>query len=289
MTNAFLFPGQGSHRVGMGSHLFDTYPNLVRQADSALGYSIRDLCLSGPAERLNDTRYTQCAMYVIGALSYVDEVRRTGVVPDVLAGHSLGEYVALFASGAFDFRTGLELVAQRARLMADAGPGAMAAVIGPDVKKVGDLLAEHELSAIDIANVNAPDQTVIAGPVDDVRAAVAALSPHATSVVPLRVSGAFHSRYMADASRSFGEVLDRYVFARLKIPVIANVTATPYGDDVAATLRHQLTNPVRWTETVRYLLGLPGVEIHEVGPGTVLSGLTKRIRAAGTLTAVGHS
>lgn len=289
MTTAFLFPGQGSHRIGMGNHLFTTYPNLVRQADSVLGYSIAQLCLEGPAERLNDTRYTQCAMYVVGALSYIDDVRTRGVIPDVLAGHSLGEYVALFAAGAFDFRTGLELVAERARLMGAMGSGAMTAIIGLDRAEIRSLLDSHRGDAIDIANINAHDQTVISGPVDAVKAVTPVLAERAASVVPLRVSGAFHSRYMTDAADQFRAFLGKYVFARLKIPVIANVSAAPYERDVAETLCRQLTSPVRWSDTVEYLLDLPDSDLHEIGPGTVLSGLTKRIRAGRELTTAGRA
>lgn len=286
MTIAYLFPGQGSHRVGMGRHLFPKYPNLVRQAESVLGYSIADLCLQGPEDRLNDTRYTQCAMYVVGALSYIDEVRNSGVIPDLLAGHSLGEYVALFAGGAFDFRTGLELVAERARLMGAAGPGAMAAVIGLEPEEIRTALTDGDGARIDIANFNAPDQTVISGPPPDIDAISATLRERGATVIALRVSGAFHSRYMAPAAEEFAGFIGRRVLSRLKLAVISNVTAEPYADDIGDLLVRQLTSPVRWSDTVRYLLGHPDAELREVGPGTVLTGLTKRIEALRTPAAV---
>ncbi|MFD0318985.1 ACP S-malonyltransferase [Streptomyces flavalbus] len=280
MTVAHVFAGQGSQRVGMGAELLASYPNLVRQADAALGYSITDLCLNGPAERLADTRYTQPAVYVVDALAYVDAVRTTGVIPDVVAGHSLGEYAALFAAGAFDFRTGLEIVAQRAALMAEAGPGAMAAVIGLTESEVREALDAADTDT-DLANLNAPDQIVISGTPEGVRRVSRALAPRADAVVPLTVSGAFHSRHMRPAAERLDRFLGQYVFGRLKIPVIANATARPYGDgDIRDLLCRQLWSPVRWTDTVHHLLTLPDCELREIGPGNVLTGLTRRIRAA---------
>ncbi|MFW6724743.1 ACP S-malonyltransferase [Streptomyces sp. MAR4 CNY-716] len=285
MTTIHVFPGQGSQRLGMGSHLFDQYPNLVRQADAVLGYSVAELCREGPPERLADTRYTQCAMYVVGALSYVDVVRTGRVVPDVVAGHSLGEYVALFAAGVVDFVTGLELVAERAALMADAGPGAMVAVMGLGEPELRELLASHGSGTVDVANINAPDQIVVSGPAAAVRELTPELSRRATAVVPLPVSGAFHSRHMATAAERFRRFLDGYLLARLRIPVVANVTAAPHRDGaVAELLARQLTEPVRWRETVEYLLDQPDPEIHEIGPGTVLTGLLRRVRNGRTPT-----
>jgi len=279
VTLIHLFAGQGSQRVGMGRELLAAYPNLVRQADSVLGYSVAELCLDGPAERLADTRYTQCAVYVVDALAYIDSVRTSGRIPEAMAGHSLGEYAALFAAGVFDFRTGLEIVAKRAELMADAGPGAMSAVIGLREDRVRALLDSSGLP-IDIANLNAPDQVVVSGPREAVGEVPALMSGQAQTVVPLRVSGAFHSRYMASAAREFASFLDGYVLARLKIPVIANTTGRPYDDDIAGTLCRQLHLPVRWSDTVVHLLGLPDPEIREIGPGNTLTGLTQRIQAS---------
>jgi malonyl CoA-acyl carrier protein transacylase len=286
VTVAYVFPGQGSHRVGMGADLFERYPHLVRQADQTLGYRVAELCRRGPAERLADTRYTQPAVYVVAALSYVDRVRRGGPVPDVVAGHSLGEYVALFAAGAVDFLTGLEIVAERARLMAEAGPGGMTAVLGLDPERVQAVLDRHG-GQVDVANLNSPEQTVISGPLDDLAAVEPVLAADATGVVRLNVSGAFHSRHMAPAAAALAEVLDRYRFGRLRIPTVSTVTAAEHRDGaVAELLARQLTSPVRWTETVRRLLTLPQPEIHEVGPGTVLTGLLRAIERT-ELTATG--
>ncbi|WP_255306326.1 ACP S-malonyltransferase [Streptomyces sp. Wb2n-11] len=286
MTLVHLFAGQGSQRVGMGRELFRTYPNLVRQADSLLGYSVAELCLDGPADRLADTRYTQCAVYVVDALAYVDSVRTSGRIPEVMAGHSLGEYAALFAAGVFDFRTGLEIVAKRAALMADTEPGAMSAVIGLDEERVRSLLDTSGLP-VDVANLNAPDQIVISGPVAAVETVSSLIREHSQAVVPLKVSGAFHSRCMEPAARKFDRFLSGYVLARPKIPVIANTTGRVYGEDIAGTLCRQLTSSVRWTETVVHLLGLPEPDLREIGPGSTLTGLTKHIQASLREAAVG--
>jgi len=281
MTVVHLFPGQGSHRTGMGRELFARYPHLVRAADGVLGYSVEELCLRAPEERLTDTRYTQCAVYVVDALSYVDRVRTDGVVPDAVAGHSLGEYAALFAAGAFDLVTGLELVAARAALMAGAGPGAMLAVLGLPPERVREVLHRAGAAQLDLANLNSPSQTVVSGPRPDVEAAGPALAAEADAVLPLKVSGAFHSRQMSGAAAGFRDVLAGYHLGRLRIPVIANVTARPYRDgEVAELLVRQLTEPVRWTESMQYLLGLPDPQFAEVGPGQVLTGLLRQIREA---------
>ncbi|WP_219636577.1 ACP S-malonyltransferase [Streptomyces sp. AJS327] len=280
MTTTYVFPGQGSHRVGMGEAAFGRYPHLVRQADSVLGYSVADLCLSGPAERLGDTRYTQPALYVAGSLAYLERVRETGIVPSLLAGHSLGEYVALFAAGAFDFLTGLELVAERARLMAEAGDGGMCAVIGLDAGRVTELLADVAPEGVTVANLNAPRQVVLSGPRglhDTLRGPL--VDGGARSVVSLPVSGAFHSPHMRPAAERFGAFLRSYRFNDLKIPVLSNVTARPHEDaSLGELLTRQLVEPVRWTECVGYALDQPGGDVVEVGPGRVLTGLLRQLR-----------
>jgi malonyl CoA-acyl carrier protein transacylase len=279
MTIIYVFPGQGSQSIGMGKELFPRYSHLLRQADALLGYSVAELCLSGPPERLSDTRFTQPALYVINALSYLETVRQTGVLPDFVAGHSLGEYSALFAAGAFDFLTGLELVQRRGELMAAAKGGGMAAVIGLSPERLQAVLARQNLTSLDIANFNSPQQTVISGPTQDIQLAKPLLEREgARTVVPLKVSAAFHSRYMRDAAASFSRFLAGYQFAELKIPVISNVEAAPYEDArIAETLVRQLSSPVRWLESVEFLLKQPKPELREVGPGQVLTGLTRQI------------
>ncbi|WP_426448180.1 ACP S-malonyltransferase [Paenibacillus sp. S-38] len=276
---AFVFPGQGSQRKGMGGELFDEFPEITRQADQVLGYSIKELCLFDAEQRLNKTQYTQPALYTVNALMYLKTIRDTGMKPDLLAGHSLGEYSALFAAGAFDFATGLQLVKKRGELMSLAAGGAMAAVIGLDPAGVRGLLEQHRLQAIDIANYNSPKQLVISGLKEDVdRAKPLFESEEGVTYVPLTVSGAFHSRYMRQAMERFEVYLESFEFAGLAIPVLSNVSARPYRfSEIPSNLTKQITHSVQWCETVQVMLGLDGIEMKEIGPGHVLTGLVKRI------------
>lgn len=279
MTLIHMFPGQGSHRPGIGRDLFPAFPHLVRQADSVLGRPITDLCLHSSAAELTDTRNTQTAMYVVNALSYLQAVRETGQVPDAVIGHSLGEYVALFAAGTFDFLTGLEIVARRGELMAMAPAGAMAAVMGADEEQVREVLTKHA-PEVDVANLNAPGQIVVSGPQEELVKLRDLFGEKAKAVVPLKVGGAFHSRYMADAAAEFGTFLAQYRLAAPRIEVISNATARPYGaQDPAELLTRQIASPVRWTESVTYLLEQPDPEFREIGPGQVLTGLVSHITA----------
>ncbi|MGU3493767.1 ACP S-malonyltransferase [Xanthobacteraceae bacterium A53D] len=282
---AHIFPGQGSQRVGMGAALFDAFPDEVAVADQVLGTSLRRLCLEDPERQLGRTDWTQPALFAVGALTHLAEMRSQKRPPQFLAGHSLGEYCALFAAGVFDFRTGLELTRRRGLLMAQAGDGqgGMAAVIGLSAAEVEAVLArEPAAQSLDLANINGPTQTVIAGP----KAALEAISPvllaaGAARVVPLPVSAAFHSRQMADAGRSFTAFLAGFRFADPTIPVIANTTARPYEPGrVVETLAAQITGRVRWTESVDYLLNAGVTEFRECGPGRVLTGLVEEIRKA---------
>ncbi|GAU67578.1 putative acyltransferase [Streptomyces sp. NBRC 110611] len=277
-----VFPGQGSQVKGMGKDLFDRFPELTARADRVLGYSVRTLCVDDPERKLKQTEFTQPALYVVGALSHLALLQVGGRMPDCVLGHSLGEYVALFAAGVYDFETGLRLVRRRGELMGQANGGTMAAVAGCDAEAVRGVLRAHGLDAIDIANVNTPSQTVIAGPEDAVQRALPLFSAEAGArCVPLNVSAAFHSRYMADAADEFGRFLDKFDFFPPKVPVIANVDARPYGpgaDDIKENLRRQIDGPVQWTDSVRRLMGLGELEVHELGPGTVLTKLIARIQ-----------
>lgn len=278
----YVFPGQGAQRKGMGEALFDEFKDLAFQADEVLGYSIRTLCVEDPDLKLNQTQYTQPAIYTVNAFSYFKKLEQTGRKPDFVAGHSLGEYNALLASGAFDFITGLRLVKKRGELMSLAEGGGMAAVVGLSEEQIREAIAEHQLASIDIANLNSPFQIVISGPKADIEQARTTFEkiPAVKMYIPLRTSGAFHSRYMAEAGREFEAFLNRYELGPMDIPVISNVHARPYKpSDVKANLVKQITNSVKWTESIRYLMGLGDMAFQEVGPGKVLTDLIGRIQA----------
>ncbi|MDG4810847.1 ACP S-malonyltransferase [Micromonospora sp. WMMD1120] len=277
---AYVFPGQGSQSVGMGAGLFEEFAELTAEADRILGYSVAELCAADPHGRLGQTRFTQPALYVVNALCHLHKLTSTGRAPDYVAGHSVGEYNALFAAGVFDFGAGLRLVARRGELMGMARGGGMAAVLGLPADEVAAALAAAGLDGVDLANLNTPTQVVLSGLRADIeRAAPVLKAAGARGYTVLNVSGAFHSRYMRDAAESFAETLSTVPMSPPRIPVIANVTARPYpAGQIADLLARQITAPVRWTETVRHLLDLGVTDIEQVGPGKVLTGLVRAIR-----------
>ena len=280
-TLGFMFPGQGSQAVGMGEGLFDAFPELTHEADQILGYSIRQLCLEDPRGVMVQTEYTQPALFVVNALSYLQRIRTTGVRPGYVLGHSLGEYSALFAAEVFDFATGLRLVQKRGALMAEAKGGGMAAVIGMDAARVTEVLQQAGLNTIDVANHNTPVQTVISGLEREVLSAQSVFTNAGARVfIPLKVSGAFHSRYMANAQQSLRTFMDTLPFSAPRIPVIANVTALPHQvGAIRDLLAQQLVSPVRWVDSIRYLERQGVTTFEELGPGTVLKGMIAAIHA----------
>lgn len=283
----YVFPGQGSQKKGMGQGLFDTVPeyrSLEPQVDQLLGYSMRQLCLEDAQGTLKDTRYTQPALYIVNAL-HCYQALAAGEQPQALAGHSFGEYNALLAAGCFDLLTGLRMVQKRGELMGRASGGGMAAVIGLEAARIEAVLGEQQLDTLDVANYNSPAQIVISGPTDDIaRAKVALEQAGARMVMPLQVSAAFHSRYMQPAAEEYASFLAQFEFQAPRLPVIANVTAQPYpheGADAAlkSLLVKQLTQSVRWTQSVRCLLEQGATAFKEMGPGNVLTRLIQQIRA----------
>lgn len=277
---AYLFPGQGSQSRGMGNSLFEQFPNYTEEADAVLGYSIKALCIEDQQNQLQKTQYTQPALYVVNALTYLKILTDTQQKPDYVAGHSLGEYSALFAAGVFDFATGLKLVKKRGELMSQAQNGAMAAVIGLQWQELTQILEEQNLSTITIANYNTYQQLVISGPQADIeRARTFLLSRTGVHFILLPVSGAFHSPYMLEAQHTFSAFLNDFKLATPCIPVIANVNAGLYHPAITKTnLINQITHPVRWTNTIEYLQTKHDMNFQEIGPGKVLSGLVNRIK-----------
>ncbi|MFM9708647.1 ACP S-malonyltransferase [Streptomyces galilaeus] len=273
------FPGQGSQQRGMGKELFARYPRETAIADRVLGYSIEELCVHDPERRLGRTEYTQPALYVVSVLTYLDRLAGDAEPADYLIGHSLGEYAALFAAGVFDFETGLRLVQRRGALMAEAGGGGMAAVVGCDEATVLRVLADSGIDELDLANYNAPDQFVLSGPAERVDTARAAFESAGVRAVRLNVSAPFHSRHMRDTAAEFARFLDGFTLQTPAVPVLANVDAQPYAPGaVKATLTAQIDSPVRWTDTVRRLMGHGDFEFVELGPGRVLTNLVAKIR-----------
>ncbi|MFL0802931.1 MAG: ACP S-malonyltransferase [Agarilytica sp.] len=283
--NAILFPGQGSQHLGMGNMLFDTVPeftDLESEVDTILGYSARDICLNNPENKLKKTQYTQPCLYIVNALNFFSE-KSKGLKINYLAGHSLGEYNALLAAGAFNFITGLTLVKKRGELMSQAKQGGMAAVIGMKPETICNILESEGISDVTLANYNSSSQIVVAGLDQEIQRASPILEKSgAKLVIPLPVSGAFHSKYMADAETEFSQFLSQFEFNELLSPVISNVTGAPYplGDatnNIREHLVKQICQPVKWHQSITYLLKRKINIFHELGPGDVLTKLVNQI------------
>lgn len=271
---AWVFPGQGSQAVGMGADLFSlpTAKAKLDQAEQILGWSISDVCQSAE-DKVSKTLYTQPCLYTVECL-LVDELRSHDHQPDLVAGHSLGEYVALYAAGVLSFEAGLRLVNRRAELMDSASEGLMAALIGFDRDELEQKI--QQTPGVVLANDNNARQVVISGTTEAVDAILSQVK--AKRAVKLNVSGAFHSPLMADAAREFQTVLESVSFATAQVPVLSNVEPVPTTDaaELQDRLIRQMTGPVRWREISLRLLDEGVVKAIEVGPGKVLTGLIKR-------------
>jgi trans-AT polyketide synthase/acyltransferase/oxidoreductase domain-containing protein len=265
----------------MGAELFDRFADWAAEADAILGYSLRELCVDDPRGVLMRTEFTQPALFSVNAMTYRARQESGRPAPAFAAGHSLGEYNALVAAGVFDFATGLRLVARRGQIMSRVSGGGMSAVIGLDPARIEQVLAASEAGRrLDIANVNSVEQTVIAGPKDDLAAVEPAFdAAGARGCIPLKVSAPFHSRYMRAAELEFTPMLAGVTFLPPAFPVIANATARPYEPGAARdTLARQIGHSVLWLDSVRYLLDQGASEFEEVGPGKVLTKLVAQIR-----------
>lgn len=287
---ALVFPGQGSQSLGMLSAAPDDgrLAALVAQASNLVGTDLFELTEQGPEEALADTRFAQPLLFLSG-WAWGQALLDRGVAADAVAGHSLGEISALAVAGVFPVETGLELVVQRGRLMADAAlgsQGAMAAVLGLDADTISEAIAQ--IDGVWVANDNAPGQIVISGKANAVEEAMGALAgAGARRVVPLKVSGAFHSPLMESARAAFAEVIAPIAFSDASFPVYQNTDPTPAVDGavIKARLATQITSPVRWTETMLALADDGPVTLVEAGPGNVLVGLARRIDGIDALSA----
>lgn len=280
---ALVFPGQGSQHPGMLDQIPDL-ESLDRLLDAAEALSDLDLraAAAGPAEGLTDTMVAQPLLYLTD-WAWGKTLLDSGLEPDAVAGHSLGEFAALAIAGVFSPEAGLELVVERARIMSSVAarrPGAMAAVLGLPAEKCADAIAAAGIRDLWIANDNSPAQIVISGASESVEAAREALSEAgARRVVPLAVSGAFHSPMMQPAAESFAEILAGAEFDDARIPVYQNTDPTPETDGAAIRERliRQISSPVRWTEIMAALSADGPIVLVESGPGSVLCGLAKRV------------
>lgn len=283
---AFIYPGQGSQTVGMGETFLgdERSRGFFEQADKALDLNLSELMLEGPAEKLTLTYHAQPALLTVSSM-ITERLAREGIVPSYTAGHSLGEYSALVASGVLKFENAVELVHQRGLFMNDAvpaGEGTMAAILGmesADLKKITNQVTDST-GIVQLANLNSPGQIVISGTKAGVEEACRLAKENgAKRAIPLDVSGPFHSELMRPASMDLSEVLSKAFLMDARVPVVANVTAEPEinAAQIQDLLVRQLYSPVLWEQSVRKMIELGVTVFVEIGPGKVLSGLVKKI------------
>jgi len=287
MKVAYIFPGQGSQKVGMGRDLYDSFDSakaVFKQADEVLGFPLSRLCFEGPEDELRQTINAQPALVTVSfaCLKAVHDVNGSRRLPPpaFVAGHSLGEYTALAAAEVIDFATTVYLSRERGRLMHEAGlknPGGMVAVMGLDEASLIEVCGE---TGTGMANINCPGQLVISGAKENLaKAADLAKAKGAYRTIPLSVSGAFHTPLMQSAVDGMAEIIATLPFHQPVVPIIANTTAQPVTavEEVKAELLSQLCNSIQWQRSVEYMINDGVTTFIEIGPGKVLSGLIKRI------------
>lgn len=296
MKTAFLYPGQGSQEIGMGVSVANHFPEALAVFDCAsslAGYDMLSLCAEGTIEKLSRTCYTQPALYTVEA-AITDVLKGRGIKPSYAAGHSLGEFGAWYAADVYSFEDGFWLVSERGRIMEQSDPdgnGTMCAVIGLTQDVVMDVCSCID-GTIVVANINSPQQIVISGEKKSLEKAEPILKEKgAKRIVPLKVSGAFHSPMMEKACAEFAEVIEEISLSDAEIPVYTNVSAKPVTDveEIRDAMILQLTSPVRWTETVKRILSDGACKAFEIGPRNVIAGLMKRIDDSFTIKSISNS
>lgn len=274
-----MFPGQGSQFKGMGEQLFTEFPEVVKKANKALGYNMAEVCLTNPDNILSQTSYTQPALFLVNYLHY-QKYLKAHKAPNYFLGHSLGEFNALNAAGVFDFETGLQIVQKRGELMFSISGTSMAALIGAEYKEIKEILKTH-FPDIDIANVNTAMQMVISGTVASLEKAADYFEEEGFVYIPLKVSGAFHSRYMTPIKDKFEQFIKGKQLKKCSVPVISNYTAATYPNDVDGIVKNmvnQIDNRVKWMQSIEYVLSQGDCDFTEVGPGEVLTNIIKKIK-----------
>jgi [acyl-carrier-protein] S-malonyltransferase len=284
MNYTFLFPGQGSQKIGMGRDFFESFDiakKRFEEANTLIGRDLAAICFNGPEQTLVATQNTQPGLFTVEAV-ICDVLAEKGITPSYVAGHSLGEYSALYAAGFISFRDGISLVVKRGELMAQAcavRPGSMAAVVGLSKERIREICADVTAGVVVCANENSPDQTVISGETAAVQEACDRLKSNgAKRAILLPVGGGFHSPLMQQAADEFSAYLAPFTFNAPRCPIISNVTAQveTLPEKVKELLIKQLVSPVRWVDSMEILCGLEHGDLLETGPGSVVRNLAKK-------------